>query len=124
MQSITNLRPKIIKQTIERQKQVLPCKAGEKSIVISSEGDVFPCEMLNRSFGNVRDYDYDVRKILFSDNARKIKSFIRNKKCFCTWECIIPLNIIFNIKSYPTLFKDFFKNFIGNNKKNNQSFMI
>jgi MoaA/NifB/PqqE/SkfB family radical SAM enzyme len=108
MQSIDKLRPKIIIQTLRQQKQILPCKAGSKTLVISQFGDVYPCEMLNKSFGNVRDYDYNIEKMLFSESGRQIKSFIKEKKCFCTWECVIPLNIIFSIKTYPLLVKEYF----------------
>lgn len=108
--SIRSLRPKLISQILKQQKQIMPCKAGEKLIVIASDGEIYPCEALNKPFGNLRDFNYDIKKILFSKTANEIKSTIKNGKCFCTWECVMPHNVIFNINIYPMLIREIFHN--------------
>ena len=42
----------------------LPCVAGKKIIIIYETGDVHPCEILNKKLGNLKDYDYDLNKLL------------------------------------------------------------
>ncbi|MBN1591770.1 MAG: glycosyltransferase [Candidatus Coatesbacteria bacterium] len=86
-----------------------PCVAGKKVIVIGDTGDLYPCEILNKSFGNVRQGNYNLRKMLKSKEAEKIFSFIRNSNCYCTWECILPINLVFNLKAWPLVFKTWFK---------------
>ncbi len=89
----------------EEHKSVVPCQAIKKSVVISEEGDIYPCEVLHKNLGNVRDYDYDVNKILAKSESRNLQKWIWDNKCHCTWECIIPLNIITSWKGYMLLFK-------------------
>lgn len=97
------LAPKIIIETLKKKKRVYPCKAGQSVIVISEKGEVFPCEMLDKSFGNLRKHNYDIGKLLFSKKGMGIKSFIKNSNCCCTWECAIMNNIVFNWRAYPRL---------------------
>ena len=89
----------------EKYKYVVPCQAIRKSVVINEEGDIYPCEVLHKKLGNVRDYDYDVNKILAKSESRNLQKWIWNNKCHCTWECIIPLNIITSLEGYKLLFK-------------------
>ena len=44
----------------------VPCYAANLSGVIYAGGDVYPCEILEEPLGNLRDADYDFRKIWFS----------------------------------------------------------
>ena len=104
-QVIDVLTPEIEMETMVRNKMILPCKAGKKVIVISEKGDVDPCEMLNMSFGNVRDYNYNMKKLLFSEKSKEIKEYIKKTRCFCTWGCAISNNIVFNMRSYPRIMK-------------------
>lgn len=39
---------------------VLPCYAGILSIVITETGEVYPCEILSKSFGNLRNNNYNI----------------------------------------------------------------
>lgn len=82
-----------------------PCVAGRKVIVIGDTGDLYPCEILSKSFGNLRDAGYDVKTLLRSPQAEKILSFIRNTNCYCTWECILPVNLVFNLRAWPLVFR-------------------
>ena len=35
-----------------------------------------------------------------------LRKKIRKSKCFCTWECALNTNILFNIKYYPRVLKE------------------
>jgi MoaA/NifB/PqqE/SkfB family radical SAM enzyme len=81
------------------------CLAGVLGCVMREDGEVFPCELLSESFGNIRSYYYDFKKVWFSSAAQKIRKKIREEHCTCGHECFQGINILFNLKSLPVLFK-------------------
>lgn len=125
--SLVQVGKDIVIKKEETKEHVILCQAGGKSIVISEEGDVFPCERLNRKLGNLRDYDYDINKILDKKETKNLTEWIKKSKCSCTWECIIPLNTIFSLKGNMMLMKKILNNYklgiknkISNVKNKNQ----
>ena len=116
-QVVDVLTPEIEMETIIKNKMILPCKAGKTVVVLAEYGNVYPCELLNRSFGNVRDYKYSMKKLLFSKKAKSLKLWIISSKCFCTWGCAVSNNIIFNLRAYPMIIRRWIKlKTKGNNK--------
>lgn len=101
------LQRQMIYKTMNERKRLIPCYAGRLNLVLSENGDVFPCEILTESMGNVREQVYDINKILKSKRSEKIINAIRNKQCFCTHECYFMTNILFNPALYPTLFREY-----------------
>jgi len=85
-------------ETLRHKKMVIPCKAGEKLLVIYDNGEVHPCELLEDSLGNVRDHDYNLHKILEREESKKITKKIVEDQCHCTWECANNNNIVFSSK--------------------------
>jgi len=73
----------LVKQILSRQTQVIPCFAGIMSAQIAPDGEVWPCCIRADSMGNLRDYDYDFKKVWTSGQAKKIRRSIRNKECHC-----------------------------------------
>ncbi len=70
----------------------LPCQSGKLRVVMSPEGDVFPCENLGYpeganqnkwKMGNIRDFHYNVYELLKSDRAKTIQRAIKKTKCHC-----------------------------------------
>ena len=101
------LQRSLIHRTLLEQKRLNPCYAGRLNLVLTESGDVYPCEILTERLGNVKDYDYDIKKILRTDNAKKILASIQDNKCFCTHECYFMTNILFNPKLYPALAREY-----------------
>lgn len=87
------------------------CEAGTRLIEINEYGELFPCEVLDSQIrdgqtlapapfkeawmGNVRDHDYDLRKVLAMPQARAVAEFIRGGGCACTFECAIGASFVF-----------------------------
>jgi radical SAM protein with 4Fe4S-binding SPASM domain len=94
-------------KTYEDNRYSTPCYAGNLSGVMYPEGDVYPCEILDKShkIGNIRDFDLDFKKLWMSHKAKKEINFIRKSKCFCTHECFNSVNILFNPKNYLEIIK-------------------
>ncbi|HZS45672.1 MAG TPA: radical SAM protein [Blastocatellia bacterium] len=95
-------RELIAKTALENQKQ-LDCYAGYTGGVIYNDGTVAGCE-IKQPFGNLRQYDYDFKKVWFNDRAKDFRSKL--KDCFCTHEsdCMMP-SIAFNPKLYPRMWR-------------------
>ncbi len=73
---------------LKQRRQVTPCYGGISNIHLNYDGEIWPCCVLGDeySLGNVRQLDYDVRKLLRSVQARKARRYIADGKCAC------PLN--------------------------------
>ena len=56
--------------------------------------------------GNVRDYDYDFKKIWYGPKADEVRRSISKGKCYCTYECFLTVNILFNPLMYPVILKE------------------
>ena len=101
------LQRRLIYRTMLEQKRIIPCYAGRLNLVITETGEVKPCEILVDSFGNVRDFSYDIGKVVLSERANEIRQFIKKGRCFCTHECYFMTNILFNPGLYPALAREY-----------------
>lgn len=101
------IQRRLIHRTMQERKRLIPCYAGRLNLVLTEAGDVYPCEILSQSFGNVRDYGYDVKQVVRSQQGRDINATINNGECHCSHECYFMTNILFNPRMYPALFKEY-----------------
>lgn len=101
------LQRKFIYQTVQEKRRLIPCYAGILNLVLTEKGDVYPCESFNKRMGNIRDYNYDVKELLQSEKAVKVVHSIRRNGCYCTHECYLMTNILFNPRIYPRLAKEY-----------------
>lgn len=92
-----------VSKTIKQNRFQTRCYAGLLNCVLSNDGTVFPCEMLDKDLGYLRESGYDFSRIWFSQKADDVRKFIKESKCYCTEECNINMNILFNPKSFPLL---------------------
>ncbi|MHB8205022.1 MAG: radical SAM protein [Desulfomonilaceae bacterium] len=83
----------VIYNSVKHSKMTVPCKAGKKCFVITADGDVILCELLNIVLGNIRDHNYDPMKLLSSDLAVNEIRAIKENECHCTWECFQLVNV-------------------------------
>ncbi|HJX16658.1 MAG TPA: radical SAM protein [Acidiferrobacterales bacterium] len=103
------LQRQLIHRTLLEQRRLTPCYAGRLNLVLTESGEVYPCELLAESLGNVREYDYDLRKILRSEKAGTAVRAIRDQRCYCTHECYYITNILFNPGMYPALAREYLR---------------
>jgi radical SAM protein with 4Fe4S-binding SPASM domain len=92
---------------VEKGEFQIPCYAGKLTGVIRTNGDVYPCELLNEHIGNLRQHNYDLRELWQSERAERIRKQIRQTRCFCTHECFITNNILFNLRMLPKVLKEY-----------------
>jgi len=101
------LQRRLIYYTVEKGQGQLPCYAGRLNLVLTENGDLFPCESFSRKLGNVKQDGYDITALLSSGQARKAVEAINKDGCFCTHECYMMTNILFNPRQYPALLKEY-----------------
>lgn len=103
------LQRRLIYETMIQNRQLLPCYAGRLNLVLTENGDLYPCESFTSimKMGNVRDYGYDMKKALKTVQAQKVIYSIQNNGCYCTHECYLMTNILFNPRKYPALLREY-----------------
>lgn len=74
---------------------VTPCTAGTLSYVIMEDGRVTPCEILPDTIGNVTS-PISFREMVKSDKAQKLRTWITESNCKCTYECAMSTNTLFS----------------------------
>jgi MoaA/NifB/PqqE/SkfB family radical SAM enzyme len=93
----------LIADTYDRHASLFPCYGGRLFGVLKDNGDVFPCEQLSEAFGNVRDHALDVMAVWRSATAERERQGIIERRCHCTYECVMSANVLFNPRFYPRL---------------------
>jgi MoaA/NifB/PqqE/SkfB family radical SAM enzyme len=101
------LQRRMIYRTLVEQKRQIPCYAGRTNLVMTEVGEIHPCELLTDSFGNVRDFDYDIEQVVNTSQAKLSIADIESESCFCTHECNLMTNILLNPKFLPSLAREY-----------------
>lgn len=82
---------------------VTPCTAGTLSYVIMEDGSIKPCEILFDKIGNVYDKDKSFFDVVSSNKTKKLREWIRDTECKCTYECAMSTNTLFSLPMIPKL---------------------
>lgn len=99
----------LVKQILRDRKQVIPCYSGIASTQISPDGEVWICCIKAQSLGNLREHDYNFRKIWFNKITNKERLSVKNKECYCPLANASYTNMLMDI---PTLIRVFYRSFI------------
>lgn len=113
MNSKNMIANEIINQTYLDPHYVSHCPAAALFGVITPNGDVYPCEILNKKMGNLRDYDMNLMNLWNNEATKAVKKFIKDIDCNCTYECAMSINIIANKKFIPRLISNSLRQKIG-----------
>jgi radical SAM protein with 4Fe4S-binding SPASM domain len=103
------LQRRLIARTLSRQGRVVPCHAGRLNLVLDERGELFPCEDFSLRMGNVRDHAFDVRATARSAAGRAVLDSIARARCWCTHECYMMTNILFDLRHYPALLAEYLR---------------
>jgi len=87
----------IIAKHYEQKPTMLGCQAGTLTMILSEEGDVRPCEILDTVLGNIRKTDYKLTPIWQGQKAQQHRQTISNT-CFCTFETCVRTTMVFQPK--------------------------
>jgi MoaA/NifB/PqqE/SkfB family radical SAM enzyme len=89
----------LVIRILKEQKQVVPCYAGVVSAQIAPNGDIWPCCVRADILGNLKENNYDFKKIWFSSKADIVRKSIKDKKCYCPLANASYTNILLNPKT-------------------------
>lgn len=99
-----DLERKTIFEITRSQNTGFRCLSGLLSAIIDEQGEVKICEMLPDSFGNLRQANYEFRRIWHGNNARQFRRRLACGKCQCTFETAVRMSLTFDIKSWWKIF--------------------
>ncbi len=91
---------KLVKRILDEQDQVIECYAGWASAQIYANGSVWPCCVRADDLGNLRDVDYDFKKIWFGEQIAEVRRSIAAHECHCPLANASYTNMLHDI---PTL---------------------
>jgi len=70
---------------LKERRQVIPCYAGISNVHINYDGEVWPCCVLGYSkpMGSLRDEGYNFQKVWYSEQANRVRKYIKERNCAC-----------------------------------------
>lgn len=95
--------------------QGMECVASDKIAVLYPNGDVCPCEILQNKIGNLKEFNFNFKRLWSSKKRYELKEDIIKRKCFCTHECFLSSSLLLNPKN---LFLLFFRSIKSKFRKN------
>jgi radical SAM protein with 4Fe4S-binding SPASM domain len=99
----------LISETFKEDKFILPCQSGKLFGIIYPNGSVFPCEILNKPLGNLKEFDFNFDQLWSSKQSGEVTDWIEKTECHCTYECAWSYNILVSKKYYPNFIKAILK---------------
>ncbi|OPY71472.1 MAG: Antilisterial bacteriocin subtilosin biosynthesis protein AlbA [Syntrophorhabdus sp. PtaU1.Bin002] len=90
---------RMVKRILAERRQIIPCYAGFASAQISPDGDLWMCCVKAQSVGNLRNYDFDFKKVWFSEEAGLERRKIKKGECFCPLANASYTNMLHNPRS-------------------------
>jgi radical SAM protein with 4Fe4S-binding SPASM domain len=83
------------------------CEAGRHLVVVDEKGEVFPCETIWESVGNLRDHDYDLAAVLAGERYQAFRDeHLGPDRCNCTWSCAAMTAVSVDPARYPRMAGD------------------
>lgn len=83
---------------LETGRTPLPCLSLSVSCFVGPYGDVYPCHMYDKVIGNIRDHDYDLKKIWQDYETAQEREKILDGQCpHCWTPCEAYQTIIGNV---------------------------
>jgi len=103
---------------LEENRQVIPCYAGISNVQMNPYGDIWPCCVLGfaQNMGNVRDYDYDFQELFHSEQAQKVRKYIKEGNCACPLANQAYSNILCHFPSMIKFVRNVLSSGIGSAK--------
>ncbi len=99
----------MVKEMYLKPKFISRCHAGGLFGIITADGKVFPCEILEKNLmGDLRENNMNLMKIWRNNVSNETRKFIKKSNCNCTYECALSYNILGNWRYQPRLLSSLF----------------
>ncbi len=97
---------RLIAEAAGADHRISPCYGGELIAILSETGEVYPCETLNKSMGNVRNFGCDFGLLWDGEAASEGRRYQHELACQCTYECAMSVNTLFNPSRLMSILKN------------------
>ncbi|MCD4653097.1 radical SAM protein [bacterium] len=117
--AMSRLIRKTMKDARNNPKRNFHCRAGRKIVVLTADGDLYPCEplwlepdvrrssdMTKYRLARMKDFGFNVRKALKSPEAKAVNRYIDQGICSCRYACAMLNSIIYCPRMYPRFIKE------------------
>ncbi len=98
--ALRQAKNEVLKEVLAKKDMYRRCGAGVREIVVSESGQVFPCEPLWESVGDLRKQDYDLLRILRSPEMTAFQRRIRDGRCNCHWGLPLSNTLLYSPRYY------------------------
>ena len=104
-----NVQRDLIKKISQENISEITCSGGRETAVMYPNGDIAGCEMRTDILGNIRENEFDVQNIWFSEGARKFRKTVgKVNECYgCYHHCFISPAIFRTPKLWPKIVSSF-----------------
>ncbi|MEI7905106.1 MAG: radical SAM protein [Candidatus Firestonebacteria bacterium] len=92
----------LLKESLLKKKEIIPCYAGITTAQLAPDGNVWFCCIKAEPAGNLRENNYDFKRIWKGAAAETMRKEIKDEHCFCPLANMAYTNIMMH---YPSLFK-------------------
>lgn len=82
---LENRYSKFVEGFVQDGKSPLPCKALNSSCFMDPYGNVFPCLVWAKPLGNIRDFNYDLKRLWQDSNVIKTQKDANALRCPNCW---------------------------------------
>lgn len=103
---LTTYRKLVREATVDYEnnpRMIVSCYSGKTRAVMAPNGDIYPCEHLGYPngadshkwlIGNIRDFDFNIHKLLKSRKSKEIREQILKNQCHCSHGIDLALNLL------------------------------
>jgi len=79
----------------------MACKALSSSCFLDPYGNIFPCSIYDKKIGNLKEYDFDIKKLWNSEMAIKVQKEVEHGNCPQCWTpCEAYQTLLGNLRSW------------------------
>ncbi|MBF0594819.1 MAG: SPASM domain-containing protein [Candidatus Omnitrophica bacterium] len=116
-QALRVLKNDFLKEALRTKEMYRYCRAGRGVVAVGETGEVFPCEPLWHSVGNLRENQYDLQAVLRSQRMQDFQKDIVKKRCNCHWGIPMTNAVLFSPRFYPRIVWEMGRSFMHHPSK-------
>ncbi|MBS3060401.1 MAG: radical SAM protein [DPANN group archaeon] len=89
---------KLAIEFLQTGKLPIACSSSFATVTVDPYGEVTPCPFMGTSVGNLKNYNYNMKQVMYDHEAVKLQNQLRKGKCPECW---------MNCEAYPSIFDQF-----------------
>jgi hypothetical protein len=96
-------RAQIMSANMRRLSRTGQCFAGHAYLYVDPSGAVCDCPVASRCMGELREFDFNIDRLLKSEGARRVRFEVKHSDCCCTMSAPALSNIFLSPNDYIKL---------------------